>query len=256
MHRPLLGLLVVIVFLRHIDKRRIWTLGFTLHRGWLKSVGLGLLLGVVLTGTIFLAEFIFGWIEVKGFAWARADFANALAGAIVSMLLVAVSEETIVRGYIFQNLEEGFGTRTAVIVSSLLFGLWHLLNPTGVAWSGYVIPFTITLAGLVFAVAYLVYRSLWLPIALHFSWNLCLYDIFGLAGADADSATVLITEVRGPAFWVGLPHTAFGPEAGMLGAIAMLLALVFLGLLYRNKNPKKTTRSSLPANKPSPVMPL
>jgi len=250
MHRQLLGLVVVLVFLRHLDKRSILSLGFSLHRGWLTNIGIGLLLGANLMGTILLIEFVFGWIDVKGFAWeTRTGFANALTVAIVSMLFVAVSEETIFRGYILQNLEECFGTRTAVIVSSILFGAFHLLNPTATEWAKYVIPFTITLAGVMFAVAYLAHRSLWLPIALHFSWNICLYDIFGLAGAPANSATFLVTDVKGPAFWVGLPHTAFGPEAGMLSVIAMLLGIVSVRLLCRYKDSGKTAQQTAGADK-------
>jgi membrane protease YdiL (CAAX protease family) len=249
-HRQLLALVVVVVFLRHLDKRRISSLGFSLHQGWLMSIGLGLLLGASLMGTIFFIEFIFGWIDVKGFAWeSRTDFTSAFTGAILHMLFVAVSEETIVRGYILQNLDECFGIRTAVIVSSVLFGAGHLLNPTGTEWAGYVIPFTLTLAGVMFAVAYLVYRSLWLPIALHFACNLSLYDIFGLAGAPANSATFLVTDVKGPAFWVGLPHTAFGPEVGMLSVIAMLLGIVMLWLLCRYKDSGNTAQQSAGADK-------
>ena len=249
-HRQVLALVVVVVFLRHLDKRRISSLGFSLHRGWLMSIGVGLLLGASLMGMVFITEFIFGWIDVKGFAWgSRADFTNALTGAIVSTLFVALSEETIFRGYILQNLEECFGTRTAVIVSSLLFGAFHLLNPTGTEWAKYVIPFTLTLAGVMFGMAYLVYRSLWLPIALHFSSNLFLYDIFGLAGAPTNSATFLVTDVKGPPFWVGLPHTAFGPEGGILSVIAMLLGIVLLRLLCRHKNSGKTAQQSAGADK-------
>ena len=249
-HRQLLALVVVVVFLRHLDRRRIVSLGFGLHRRWLKDTGIGLLLGAGLIGMVFLIELAFGWIDVSGFAWdTRTGFANALAVAILSMLFVAVSEETIFRGYILQNLEEAFGTGTAVIVSSILFGAFHLLNPTATEWAKYVIPFTITLAGVMFAVAYLAHRSLWLPIALHFSWNICLYDIFGLAGAPANSATFLVTDVKGPAFWVGLPHTAFGPEAGMLSVIAMLLGIVSVRLLCRYKDSGKTAQQTAGADK-------
>ncbi len=234
LYRQILAPVVVVFFLRHVDKRRFSSIGFSLHEGWLISLGGGLLLGVGLMGSIFAIEMTFSWIDVKGFAWTtRSDFASALAFSALHMTFVAVTEELIMRGYILQNLEEGFGTRTAVIVSSVLFGCGHLLNPTATGWASYVIPVTITLAGVMFAVAYLVYRSLWLPIALHFSWNLCLYDIFGLAGAKGDSATFLVTEIKGPALWVGLPNSEFGPEAGLLSVIAMLLGIASLWFLYR-----------------------
>ena len=226
LQRQLLVPLVVIVFMRYVDKRPLSSLGFHRHRGGLKSIGVGLLLGVGLTGMIFTIESLLGWLDVKGFAWnSRPGAFYAFIGAALHMSFVAVSEEMVTRGYILQNLKEWLGIRSAVIGSSILFGAGHLLNPTGTEWARYVIPLTITLAGIMLAMGYLVYRSLWLPIALHFSWNLSLYDVFGLAGAPAESATFLVTDVKGPALWVGLPDTSFGPEVGILGVVAMLFGI-------------------------------
>jgi hypothetical protein len=87
---------------RFIDKRDMASLGFALHRGWLVDFGIGLLLGAVLMGAIFLVEVILGWIEVNGFAWTAqsfATFASGLFTAAASMLAVAVVEETFSRGY-------------------------------------------------------------------------------------------------------------------------------------------------------------
>ena len=234
----LLILLGTWVCRRFLDKRDMASLGFGFHCGWLSDAGIGLLLGAGLTGIIFVVEVLNGWIDVQGFAWNFLPFGRVAFGlftAIIDMAAVAVMEETLIRGYLLQTLEEGFGTPVGVIVSSSVFGLLHLINPSGAGWARYVIPFTITLAGFMLAVAYLVRRSLWLPIALHFSWNLFEYDVFGLIGAPVQSATFFVTEVTGPASWVGLPNSDFGPEVGLLGVLTMSFGTGLLWFLRRRQ---------------------
>ena len=136
--------------------------------------------------------------------------------------MAAVVEETLLRGFLLQTLEEGIGLPAAVTISSALFGVLHLLNPTATGWANYVIPFTITLGGVMFASAYLFSRSLWVPIGLHFAWNLFEYQVLALTGISPERASVLITDVTGPHFWVGLPNSSFGPEVGALGVLAMV----------------------------------
>jgi membrane protease YdiL (CAAX protease family) len=220
---------------RFVDKRDMSSLGFGLYKGWLGDISIGLLLGTALIGAVFLIELLLGWIEVTGFAWTTRSFNSFVIGlsvAAVNMLAVAVMEETFCRGYMLQTLEETIGTPAAVLVSSAFFGIVHLTNPSAKGWADYILIFTITLAGIMLAMAYLVRRSLWLPIALHFAWNMCEYYIFGLAGVPADYARFMATEVTGPTFWVGMPYSAFGPEVGMLGVLTTLLGI---GVIWNMK---------------------
>lgn len=51
------------------------------------------------------------------------------AGMVATMLLVGITEELTFRGILVQGLREGgFGERRVVLVSSVLFGLFHLPN--------------------------------------------------------------------------------------------------------------------------------
>ena len=244
-------LLVAVTWLirRYIDRRDLSSLGLSFYKGWSRDALLGLGLGGLLMSMIFIVELACGWIDVSGFAWEVHRFDVFLArffwNALVAMLVVAFSEEIIMRGYLLQTLEEGFGTRPAVLVSSTFFGVLHLINPTAEGWATYVIPFTLTLAGIMFTFAYLVRHSLWLPITLHFAWNLFEYDLFGLTGATADHATFLITKLTGPAVWVGLPDSAFGPEVGLLGFGAMILGIVLLSLMAKRGNKHTATRGPI-----------
>ncbi len=240
-YEQLLQVLVVLVGTwvcrRFVDKRDFASFGFKLDRRGLLDVGLGLLLGLALMGGIFLVELAFGWITVRGFAWQWQPFDSFLRNffwaVLVQNVCVAILEETVCRGYLLPTLEEGLGLPWAVVITSSLFGLMHLFNPSAGGWADYVIPFTLTLAGVLLAMAYLVRRTLWLPMALHFAWNLLEYNIFALTGAEPDYARFLVTDVTGPAVWVGLPHSAFGPEVGLLGILAMLAGIAVLWRLRR-----------------------
>lgn len=231
---------------RYMDKRDFGSLGFQINRTALLDIGIGLMLGIVLTGGIFVVELGFGWIEVKGFAWQVQTTSyflnNFLWVVVIQMLCVAILEETVSRGYLLPTIEEGLGLPWAIAITSCMFGLVHLFNLSAKGWADYVIPFTLTLAGVMFALAYLVRRSLWLPIALHFSWNVFEYYIFGLTGSSPEYSRFIITEVTGPSFWVGLPKSAFGPEVGFLGILAMLSGIGILLILRqrvsRQPNPK------------------
>ncbi len=240
-YTQLLQLLTVLVgtwLCRHFVDKRDWaSFGLRLDRQGMIDIGLGLLLGAALMTGIFLVELVMGWITVSGFAWQTRPLNELIRSLfwriVVQMTVVAVTEEVVMRGYLLPTLEEGLGLPWAVAITSSVFGVIHLINPTAHGWANYVIPFTLTLAGVMFALAYLIRRTLWLPIALHFAWNVFEYEIFALTGAAPESARFLVTDITGPQLWVGLPNSAFGPEVGLLGVLAMAAGIVVLWRMYR-----------------------
>jgi membrane protease YdiL (CAAX protease family) len=226
------------ICVRFLDKRKWETFGLSFRGTWLRELGLGILAGIVFSGAIFVVEWLMGWIDIQGLAWNTRPPQEMLAVlylAILDNVVVAFMEEIPFRGYLLQTLEEWLGTPTAVIITSALFGIMHLMNASARGWTVYVIPFTLTLFGFMMASAYLARRSLWIPIGLHFAWNFCEYEIFGLTGASPESATFLITKVTGPSLWVGAPNTSFGPEVGLLGVLAALLCIGMFWLIRRKK---------------------
>ncbi len=97
-------------------------------------------------------------------------------------LLIGITEETIFRGYILQVLERRWGSAIALLLSSILFGLAHLQNPGETALEVVVIGLT---GGLPYAAAYLMTRSLWLPIGLHCGWDFVADLLFGGRGVPS-----------------------------------------------------------------------
>lgn len=212
---------------RHfLDRRTLGSLGLRPYRGWLADIAAGIGLGVLLNLLGFLALWSGGWLTINRFAWqslSASGLVGPLALECILFVMVGFNEELIFRGYIMQNLAEDWGMVVAVLVTSALFGLAHLLNP----YASLISTLSISLAGIFAACGYLVTGSLWLPIALHFSADFFGGVVFGLpiSGSLEDFRLIQVS-VNGPEFITGGP---FGPEAGLIGFGTLLLGI---GLLW------------------------
>lgn len=135
----------------------------------------------------------------------------------VVLLFGAVGEEMLFRGYAFQVLVRAIGPYATVLPMAVLFGLAHSAN---LNFSGIALCNTI-LWGAVLGHAFLRSGDLWLPIGLHFGWNVTL----PLLGANLSGFTMAITgyslQWKIGALWSG---GAYGPEGGLLTS-AVVIAL-------------------------------
>ncbi|MFC5835919.1 CPBP family intramembrane glutamic endopeptidase [Nonomuraea insulae] len=182
-----------------------------LRRGALLGFGLFILL-------MLLIAVFGGWQSVSwGSFW-------GFLGTAGMMAAVAVCEELLFRGILFRIMEEWLGTVSSLVVSMLLFGATHMVNANATLWGTFSIALT---GGIMLAAAYVVTRSLWLPIGLHFAWNFTHTGIFGVAlsGSDMPPEGLLSTTLSGPTLLTG---GTFGPEASLLALLVCALPTVLL----------------------------
>jgi membrane protease YdiL (CAAX protease family) len=97
-------------------------------------------------------------------------------GPDVWILFVPITEEVLFRGLILGALEIAYGPVRAVVISSLLFGLWHLKN---IFWlTDYHLLHQMLYTGLIFgpvtAVLALRTRTIWPGVILHYLNNLAV----------------------------------------------------------------------------------
>jgi uncharacterized protein len=151
--------------------------------------------------------------------------------AAVLYVPAVVHEELLFRGYAFQKLASSSRT-AAVAASSVLFALLH----TGNQAFGTLAFVNIALAGVLLSVAWLVARSLWLPIGIHLGWNLAAGPLLGhevsghIPAASLLTASDVIPSLTGGAFGIeGSPAVTVAELAG----IAILLALSRRGIRKR-----------------------
>ncbi|HEY2071221.1 MAG TPA: CPBP family intramembrane glutamic endopeptidase [Rhizomicrobium sp.] len=183
----------------------------------------GALVGLALFAAVYGALFALHVATFKGFG-STADLAPALALSVMS----GICEEIIFRGALFRIVEDAAGSLVALIVSGAVFGLLHAGNPGATVVSTVAIMLE---AGILLAAAYMLTRSLWFPIGLHFAWNFSEGGIFGAQVSGNPMKGLLDTPISGPPLLSG---GGFGPEASVVAVgVCVTLALAMLILAIR-----------------------
>ncbi|MDR9416288.1 MAG: type II CAAX endopeptidase family protein [Gracilimonas sp.] len=235
--QSLLILFLFYVFYTYLDQRNWQHAGLIINKTWIKECVAGIGIAGVSMGLIFFVQWQSNHLEVTGFGWERTferGWFLAFLYFLVRMMSVGFYEELMARGYLIPNITEGFtfekispnrAVVIAILISSAIFGVLHAGNPNATITA----ILNIFLAGVMLAVPFVITGRLALPIGLHFSWNFFQGGIFGfrVSGIEVRSALFQIQQ-GGPEWWTG---GAFGPEAGVIGILGILLVLG-LSLLY------------------------
>jgi hypothetical protein len=132
-------------------------------------------------------------------------------------IMPAFMEELLFRGILFRWIEEFGGSWAALVVTSALFGLAHILNPGATWFSSFAVAVE---AGLLLGGAYMLTRSLWMPIGLHAAWNFTQGAIFGVPVSGNAAQGLVRAKLSGPELLSG---GGFGLEASV---IALVIATV------------------------------
>lgn len=221
----------------YLDQRQFADFGLRFNKNWWIDFGFGVVLGVFLMGTVFIVELAAGWITISENFHNRDPeqfFVLPFFVFLIFFLCVGFSEELFYRGYHLTNLAEGLSFKflgpkgailSALLISSLLFGTFHLGSPNASAVS----TLNIILWGILFGGAYVLTGRLAISIGVHISWNFFQGNVFGfpVSGATfpADTGTFISIDQAGPALWTG---GAFGPEGGLLGFFAIILGILLI----------------------------
>lgn len=192
-------------------------MGIARRAGWGEELALGAAVGwgLVIAVTAIIA--LFGALRI-GFDDSAASW-GSVGIAVVTLALASLVEEVAFRGYPFQRLIEVTGPAWAVIIASIAFGAKHAANPNATPRSVAVTM----LAGVLFSVAYLRTRALWVGWGMHFAWNFALAVIFGLPMSGLrEFSTLVRTRARGPLWLTG---GNYGPEASLTAAIVLFAGI-------------------------------
>lgn len=182
----LAALLAVLIALKLFEKKPLnkntfSSLGFDGKGYWVHfvlGIGIGTVLLVADLGILLLRG------EFHVFGLHKHVNLHILVSELIALFslvsLGVLSEELLFRGYILQTLEPAWGTSSALMFSAVAFGSYHgyylsrdlmgeVLTPVLHAFVG----------GLLMGGAYIAARTLWLPLGLHFAWNIADALVFG-----------------------------------------------------------------------------
>lgn len=214
--------LVALVFMALvIDKRGLSTIGFSPA-----AAPLGIIIGALLGAAIFALPL--GVLVALGAGRVAPDWtgftSEAVGLGLVLCFFNVVTQQTLVRSYIFQELWSKYGVWVATFATTALFLALHapaLMQGT----QGLIAGANIFLASVMMTLAYVRSGALWLPIGIHLGWNGLQGPVLGMnvTGADIGFGGWRVFEFSGPDIITG---GAMGVEGGLVGLIGPAIGLL------------------------------
>lgn len=197
------GFAVYLAYASFIEQRPVSELALP---GMGRELGIGMLVGVGLYTACELILMAMGIYRINGL-----NPLSFMVPAIAMAISSGVYEELLFRGVLYRSVETWLGSWVALVVSSLVFGLTHLMNPQGTMEGALFIAVE---AGILLAAALMLTGRLWLSMGFHVAWNYTQSAIFSgiVSGNDASQGLIRST-VKGPDFLTG---GNFGVESSVL----------------------------------------
>jgi len=214
---------IVAIFRRWVDRESFKSLGFEL-KNVSRELIMGFLLGLVLITMGFLI--LLGIHEIN-FVGTNYDV-SSLFLSLILFIAVGINEELIFRGYILSNFMLSMNRWVALLVSSAVFSLMHMGNANFDLFSF----MCILLAGILLGLPYIYTKSLWLPMAFHFSWNFFQGTIFGFNVSGTKEYNLIQQSRTSDTLLNG---GKFGFEGSILAVIFLSLTIVGLWFYFDRK---------------------
>lgn len=209
-----------VICARLLERRSFGSVGYKLHAGWSRDLGLGCAVGSASLALAVAIQVAAGAVDFE--PTRSSGLPVKIAILLIVFIIAAAFEELLFRGFAFQALVHNVGPGIAIVLSALVFGLMHSLNPNATVLS----TANTTLAGIWLGTAYLTTRSLWTATGLHYAWNLATVSIFGLPVSGVTLFEGLSVLDGRPSALIWLSGGSYGPEGGAAATIALGLSTV------------------------------
>ncbi|GAO45514.1 CPBP family intramembrane glutamic endopeptidase [Flavihumibacter petaseus] len=225
----LAGVALVFAFTRWLDGRPLSGAGLQWN-GYEAQPVIGCCIAISMLGTATLFLVANGQLQWMAAEWTGDSFFLSLG----LMIMVAITEELAFRGYVLRNLMLSLPAPAALLVSALLFALFHAGNPN----AGWLPLVNIFIAGLLLGINFLYTQNCWFGIGLHFAWNFFQGPVLGFAVSGMEQQSILSPSMGHDQLLTG---GAFGLEGSLLATILELVALIVLYIIYQNDNSRPGT---------------
>lgn len=210
----LLSIFLVYVFRRYIDNKSFISLGLNYSRLLPDlAIGVSLAVFVISTGTVII-------YFLEGIEWT--DIVNRSGDLLMSaivLMMVAIGEELVFRGYVLRNLMKSLNKWLALVASACLFTAVHATNPDVLAIS----LINTFLGGMVTGITFIYSRNLWLPIAFHFTWNFVQGPVYGFKVSGLQFNSILLLETSGED---AISGGSYGFEGSVVCTVLLCIALI------------------------------
>ena len=220
---------IVVLFRKYLDRESIKSLGLSL-KGRANDISSGFFIALFIMGGGFLILYFGGYIKILHVQIHLSE----LLLSLLLLFLVAFEEEILIRGYILNNLLTVTNKYIALIISSVIFSLFHVLN-YDISWFSMINLF---LAGILLGSSYIFTKNLWFPISLHLFWNFFQGPVLGFSVSGQNFGHIItIKDIGNPIINGG----KFGFEGSALCTAALLLTIPLIIFFFENRTKKVIT---------------
>ena len=212
-----------ILLFKFYEKRRITELS-------LPSLGSDALTGFS-TGFILQSMIVVVLYLANCYTVLVVNHVSAILPTFFAALTAGFVAEIILRGIFFRLAEEKLGTTLTLIISGLCFAILHAGSKGASIFS---ITSTAIQAGILPAAAYVYTRRLWMPVFLHFAWDLAEPGIYGgINPGISEEGTLLSSRISGPEILTG---GLTGPGSSIQSIVLCAgVSILFLSLAIRDR---------------------
>ena len=201
-----MGFAVYIGLVRLVERRPVTELALP---GMGRELGTGILVGAGLYTACILLLMVMGIYKIDGL-----NPVSYLLPALALPLSSGIFEELLFRGVLFRIVEEWLGSWISLVVSSLVFGLVHLMNPAATVMGAVFISVE---AGVLLAAAYMLTRRLWMSMGFHIAWNYTQSGVFsGIVSGGYVEPGLIKPVIDGPTLLTG---GDFGVESSVIAFV-------------------------------------
>lgn len=221
--------LIVLLYCRFVEKRKLSTLGFR-KEGMARQYLLGLAAGAVAFSAAYILCVVTGSVKFEGIA---VDIAPLyIVGYFFGYILQGMAEEVLCRGYLMVSLSRKYHVTFAITASSLFFAFLHAGN-SGVSILAFINLF---LFGVFASLLILDFENIWIAGAFHSIWNFVQGNVYGVqvSGMGNSNSILATTYTDG----MGLINGgSFGMEGGLPVTFVLMAGIALLTLhLYKKGN--------------------
>lgn len=215
------------IIIWRIEGHRFIDLGFKKAPNWSRYLAGGIIIGAAFPLLVTLVIWLSGWAELSIEIQSGSVLISGIVVALIRAGLIAFAEEVIFRGFFYRIFDLRYGTRIAIVVSSILWAVTHLpdMMASGLSISSTLIGMLTFIIWGIFLAATIrpIGDSLWMAVGVHFGNNF----VFSILGYFIASRLV------GPELIIG--HPAWIPESGLLGMLAWGVVLLLLLGIFRGR---------------------
>ena len=151
-------------------------------------------------------------------------FETLISGALFTGIATGFVEEMAFRGVLLHSLEKAWNTKTAVIVSSFLFGIVHILGGGFSPVSCLMTVLSVTIIGIAFSLITIATGTVWNSVIVHTIWNFVFVSVLTIS-----------TIIKGSTIITYLLDTKFimltGGEFGIESSVISLIGYVAISII-------------------------